>query len=105
MYSHSHMGLMAGQQHPGNQWLPGGGGGWGHSQTGWTVATGGQKVKISVNSQQPVTIHQPVKVNIHFSLEAGGYWTVSWHMWPTPYPSHYDGAAVYHSCHKVKAWH
>lgn len=26
MYSHSHMGLMAGQQHPGNQWLPGGGG-------------------------------------------------------------------------------
>lgn len=29
MYSHSHMGLMAGQQHPGNQWLPGGGGGGG----------------------------------------------------------------------------
>lgn len=24
MYGHSHMGLMAGQQHPGNQLLPGG---------------------------------------------------------------------------------
>lgn len=70
MYSHSHMGLMAGQQHPGNQWLPGEGV---HSQTGWTVAAGGHKVKICVNSQQPVTIHQPVKANIHFSLEAGGY--------------------------------